>query len=271
MVKVAIYTRVSTEDQAHEGFSLEAQLESLRHFCKAKKWDVVKEYVDDGYSARDTKRPAYLQMLAEKDLWDLILVVKMDRIHRNSKNFMEMMENLKKWGKGFSSVQDNFDTTTAMGRFVVDMIVRIAQLESEQIGERVYTGMAQKAKTSGGMLGFNIPYGYDYKNGKLFVNQKEAKIVMHIFQMYAHGKSMGKIAEMLNADNIPTKHNKKWGKQTVASILKNPLYCGFIDWDGILHKSTHKAIIEKNVFNTVQKIAAKKSKNLKTKKHFLQI
>ena len=159
MVKVAIYTRVSTDDQAEEGYSLDAQKERLEAYCEAQGWDVVRTYVDDGYSGRTCKRPAYQRMMQERDEWDVILVLKMDRIHRNSKNFMMMMEDLEKWGKKFTSMQEELDTSSAMGRFVVDIIQRIAQLESEQIGERTYSGMAQKAQ-SGGLLGFYPPFGY---------------------------------------------------------------------------------------------------------------
>ena len=115
----------------------------------------------------------FTQMLTDREHWDMILVLKMDRIHRNSRNFMEMMDNLSSWGKEFSSMEESLDTSTAMGRFVVDIIQRIAQLESEQIGERVYLAMKQKAKTVGGPLGGNIPYGYDYYNGTLKLNEKE--------------------------------------------------------------------------------------------------
>ncbi len=86
-------------------------------------------------------------MLEEKDRWDIMLVMKMDRIHRNSKNFMIMMESLEKWGKKFTSMNESLDTSNAVGRFVVDIIQRIAQLESEQIGERTYMGMRQKAES----------------------------------------------------------------------------------------------------------------------------
>src|SRR3972149_3134250 len=95
--RVAVYTRVSTEDQAKEGFSLEAQRERLEAYCKARGWPVARTYVDDGHSGRDTKRPAYQRMMAERDAWDTLLVIKMDRIHRNSRNFMEMMESLQEW------------------------------------------------------------------------------------------------------------------------------------------------------------------------------
>ena len=252
--KVAIYTRVSTEDQAKEGFSLDAQLEKLRSYCKARDWDICGEYVDDGYSGRNVKRPAYTRMMEEMDKWDTLLVIKMDRIHRNSKNFMLMMEDLKKHGKEFVSMTESLDTSTAMGRFVMDIIQRIAQLESEQIGERVYIGMEQKAKTNGGVLGFNIPYGYDYVDGKLVVNPDEARVVKDIYSWYKQGKSMGKIAEMLNNAKIPTKRGGFWAKKTVSSILKNPVYCGYLRWEDYVNKSEHEVIVSELEFNRVQEI-----------------
>lgn len=261
-VRVAIYTRVSTEDQAKEGFSLDAQLDKLRSYCKARDWIVGGEYIDDGYSGRNVKRPAYSKMMDEMDNWNVLLVTKMDRIHRNSKNFMMMMEYLKKHNKEFVSMTESLDTSTAMGRFVMDIIQRIAQLESEQIGERVYFGMEQKARVNGGVLGFNIPYGYDYTDGKLTINSNEAENVKNIFEMYLKGMSMKIIAEELNSKDIPTKLNKTWGAQTVSLILKNPLYCGYLHWEDYLNPGDHDLIIDKNIFNDVQKII--KKKNIKT-------
>src|SRR3989449_8108454 len=95
--RVAVYTRVSTEDQAKEGFSLEAQRERLEAYCKARGGAVAKGYVDDGHTGRDTKRPAYQRMMAGRDGWETLLLIKMDRVHRNSRNFMEMMESLQEW------------------------------------------------------------------------------------------------------------------------------------------------------------------------------
>jgi len=262
-VRAAIYTRVSTEDQAKEGFSLDAQLDKLRSYCKARDWEIGAEYIDDGYSGRNIKRPAYKRLMNEFDRWDTLLVIKMDRIHRNSKNFMLMMEELKKNKKEFVSMTESLDTSTAMGRFVMDIIQRIAQLESEQIGERVYDGMEQKARTNGGILGFNIPYGYDYSEGELLINKEESKNVKKIFDMYLNGLSMKKIAEKLNSENIPTKLNKNWGSQTISLILKNPIYCGYLHWEKYLNPSEHESIIEKNKFNEVQKLIQKK--NIKKK------
>jgi site-specific DNA recombinase len=263
LVRVAIYTRVSTEDQAKEGFSLDAQLEKLRAYCTARGWDIAGEYVDEGYSGRKTRRPAYTRMMEDIEKWDGLLVIKMDRIHRNSKNFMLMMEDLGKKGKEFVSMMESLDTSTAMGRFVMDIIQRIAQLESEQIGERVYIGMEQKAKQNGGVLGFNIPYGYDYVEGKLVVNDSESIIVKNIFDMYRNKLSMKKISEILNQKKIPTKFNKIWGQQTISLILKNPVYCGFLHWEDYLNPGEHIPIIDKNTFNDAQKSIQKK--NFKTK------
>jgi len=250
--KAALYTRVSTEDQAKEGFSLDAQLDKLRAYCTARDWTIVGEYVDDGYSGRNTRRPAYKKLLNDIDKWDTLLVIKMDRIHRNSKNFMLMMEDLKKENKEFVSMNESLDTSTAMGRFVMDIIQRIAQLESEQIGERVYDGMAQKARINGGALGFNIPYGYNYIDNKLIINKQEASVVKHIFDLYLDGKSMNKIAEYLNEKNIPTKRKKTWRSQTISKILKNQLYCGTFHWDDYKHENVYPPIIKEEIFNKCQ-------------------
>jgi DNA invertase Pin-like site-specific DNA recombinase len=256
--KVAIYTRVSTEDQAKEGFSLDAQLDKLKSYCKARDWHIGGEYIDDGYSGRYIKRPAYKKMMEEMDKWDALLVIKMDRIHRNSKNFMLMMEELKKSNKEFVSMTESLDTSTAMGRFVMDIIQRIAQLESEQIGERVYAGMEQKARTNSGVLGFNIPYGYDYDNGFLTINKNEANIIRKIYSSYIKGESMGKIAKMLNSTKIPTKKGGLWAKKTISKILKNPTYCGYLHWEKYINKSDHDPIITEIDFNKIQNIIKKR-------------
>jgi len=255
-LRAAIYTRVSTEDQAKEGFSLDAQLDKLRSYCKARDWIIADEYVDDGYSGRNVKRPAYNKMMDEMNRWDLLLVIKMDRIHRNSKNFMLMMENLNKNEKEFASMSESFDTSTAMGRFVMNIIQGIAQLESEQIGERVYACMEQKAKTIGGVLGFNIPYGYDYSDRKLKIITDEARVVKNIYSWYKDGKSMGKIAKMLNSNKIPTKKGGIWAKKTISKILKNPVYCGYLHWEKYINKSDHQEIISEYDFNEIQNLIA---------------
>lgn len=271
LVGVALYTRVSTEDQAKEGFSLEAQRDRLRAYCIAKGWPVAREYVDEGYSGRDVRRPAYQQMILERDLWDTLLVVKMDRIHRNARNFMQMMEDLNAWDKEFASMQESLDTSTAMGRFVVDIIQRIAQLESEVIGERVYMGMEQKARTSGGILGFAIPYGYDHREGRLFVNPQEGEVLRRIFSKYLAGLGTKKIAQALNSEGIASKNGGVWSGRAVLYILHNPIYCGYNHWKGHLKPGDHESLVSIQDFNRVQEMMVVRTKVPHQKKDIVQI
>ena len=254
MVNVALYTRVSTEDQAKEGFSLEAQRDRLEAYCRARDWQVVESYRDDGHSGRTVRRPAYQRMMEERARWDTLLVLKMDRIHRNSRNFMDMMDQLSSWGKNFVSASESLDTTTAMGRFVMDIIQRIAQLESEQIGERVYLGMAQKAKSGAGILGFTVPLGYDLREGKLAINTKEADVVKAIFRQCLEGVPIRNIVDYLNDDlGAVTKHGKAWTYIKVHRILHNPIYTGHIRWDGEPYWNGHDAIVDTAEFNGAQR------------------
>lgn len=253
--KAAIYMRVSTEDQAREGFSLAAQLDKLQSYCKVRDWIVAGSYTDDGYSGRNIRRPAYTQMMDEMDQWDTILVIKMDRIHRNSKNFMVMMENLKKQEKEFVSITESLDTSTAMGRFVMDIIQRIAQLESEQIGERVYIGMEQKAKTKDkGPVGHEYPFGYKWDKDKktLIEVQKELEIVRKIYDLYIKG------------DTITQIHKKtKVPRTTVHYILHNCFYAGVERWCKFFKKLDIEPCISIDTFNEVQKLIRQRCPNMK--------
>lgn len=250
-MRAALYTRVSTEEQANEGFSLDAQNKRLEAFCKSQGWDVAGKYREEGHSGRNTKRPEYIRMMSEKCEWDVIVVLKMDRIHRSSENFTAMMKDLQRSGKDFCSMTEQFDTSTANGRFVMDLIQRIAQLESEQIGERVKDGMRQKAKTGDGLMGFGEPYGYAFSSNGLVIDDDEKRIVERIYEMYRSGCSMQHIADALNGDSISAKKGGIWKKQSVCKILHNPLYAGYVEWDGNVRKGLHEAIIDEGLFTAI--------------------
>ncbi len=248
MKRVALYVRVSTEDQAKEGYSLDAQEKRLSDYCKFNGLEIAGLYRDEGYSGRNTFRPAYRRMMDDIDDWDGILVLKMDRIHRNSRHFTAMMDTLRKHGKEFISMMEKFNTETAMGRFVMDTIQRIAQLESEQIGDRVKIGMARKAETGDGNMGSPDPYGYTHKDGMLVIREDEAENVREMFRMKTAGNGPSAIADWLNRSSIPSKTGKTWSRQAVSHILKNPLYAGFVRWDGNISEGSHEAIITADEF-----------------------
>src|SRR2546428_32829 len=246
--RVALYSRVSTEDQARQGFSLAAQARRLHSFAHAQRWTVSGEYVDDGYSGRDLRRPEYGRMLTERDRWDAILVLKMDRIHRNSRHFMGMMDDLARWGKDFVSATESLDTSTATGRFVADMLQRIAQLESEQTGERVLMGM-REAVEEGKFLGMSNPYGYRYDSASknLIVVPAEAEVVREIYRLRGGGNTLREISENLNARGVPTKHGRRWSKRQVFRILHSPLYAGARRWQDVVTPNDHEAILDTTV------------------------
>ena len=251
-LRAALYTRVSTEEQAQEGFSLDAQMSRLEAYCESMGWEIAGRYREEGHSGRTSeKRPEYQRMMSEKDDWDIVLVLKMDRIHRNSVEFAKMISDLKESGKDFCSMNEDFDTKTAMGRFTMDLVQRIAQLESEQIGERVKAGMEQKAKFGKGILGSPNPYGYEIKDGKLTVIDDEKYAVRAIFKMCSSGYSMNKVSEYLNDAMIPAKKGGKWNRQEIDKILHNPLYAGYVRWDNNIRQGEHCAIIDKDLYESI--------------------
>jgi len=271
-MRTAIYVRVSTEEQSTEGYSLGAQKAILADYCIAEGWEVFDVYEDDGYSGTNIKRPAYSRMMDDINEWDIILVMKMDRIHRNSRNFMSMMDNLNQEGKMFVSSTESLDTTNALGRFVVDMIQRIAQLESEQIGERTYMGMREKAesmentKSESRTLGFNPPFGYSLSNGILLTNEEELIVVREIFSSYLEGRTMDRIAYDLNMSGTLTRKRNPWNVYNLRNILHNPVYAGYMRWDDILVKHFAQTVVSPQEFNVVQELMVSRVKDPKKMK-----
>jgi DNA invertase Pin-like site-specific DNA recombinase len=258
-MRIAAYARVSTEDQANEGYSLEAQLDSLRAYAESQDWEIYKEYVDDGYSGRNIKRPKYSDMMADISNWDALVVVKMDRIHRNTRNFFAMMDFLEKKKKAFVSSTESLDTSTAMGRFFILIIQGIAQLESEVIGERTYFGMEEKARSSKGkIMGFTAPFGYHAKKGELSVNEDELEVVRHIFASYRSGQTMDEICYRLNRNGTLTRKQNPWNKFNLRTILHNPVYAGFMRWDGLFIPHNAGNAVTENEFDQVQILMASK-------------
>jgi len=245
-MRAALYARVSTEDQAKEGFSLDAQIKKLEAYCRSRGWVPIGHFIDEGYSGRNTNRPEYKRMMDSIEDWDVALVLKTDRMHRNIVNFSTMMDHFRRKKKEFTAIQENFDTTTANGRFFMNIMQTIAQFESEQIGERVKKGMEYKAKHGTGHLGSGHPYGYRYDNGKLEIVEEEASVVRTIYKMSEEGSSLETIAKALNEASVQAKKGGHWNKQSVHKILRNPLYKGYIKWDGTTREGDHEAILERS-------------------------
>lgn len=253
---VLLYVRVSTEEQAKEGLSLEAQLDRLRLFARARGWKVGGEYVDDGYSGTTTKRPGYQNLLKALHVADAMLVAKMDRAHRNQTNFTSMMSALKKAGKAFVSLNESLDTSTAMGRFCMDLMARLHQLESEVTGERVREHHDYLYNTTSRWNG-PAPYGFERHNGTLRINAEEAAVVKELARLrLASPKASAKaIASTTNRRGLLTRTGRPWSSERVREVLAHPAIAGLRIWSK--HAvARHPAIISLAMYHQVHKLMA---------------
>jgi len=246
------YLRVSTEDQAREGFSIQAQRTRIRAYCAAKGYAFVREFVDDGFSGRTTNRPGFRDLLgAIRDGLVVdgvptriaaVVVAKFDRLNRNLYDFLATQREMQREDVHFASVDETVDTRGPFGRFFVQIIAAFAELESGIIGERVRHGMRQKA-LEGGFNGMSAPFGYDVRDGGLVVLEAEAAVVRRIVAWKRAGRSFAWITATLNAQGVPTKKAKRWTKRQVFRIVHNPLYRGSLHWLDIVTPGTHPAIV----------------------------
>jgi len=232
-VKVAIYTRVSTQEQATEGTSLVHQLEQLKAQCQSQGWQITGIFEDAGYSGKDGERPGLKRMLvdARLGLFSKVLVFKMDRLARSLRLLLEIEEKLSKSGVSFYSVGEVLDSSTTSGRHFIQMLGMVAEWEREAIIERTKSGRIQRYK-EGKWAGGRPAYGYDYdkETKKLVIDQEEAKVIRRIFRLYSSGKSLCAIATIFNNEHVPAsgKDGKGWRSTGVRRILLNKTYKGIL-------------------------------------------
>ena len=225
--KVAgIYIRVSTEDQAREGFSLGEQKEKLLQLCKFKEYEVFKVYEDAGISAKDmAQRPAFQEMLADmkKGKINYIVAYKLDRVTRSVRDLEELIAVLEKHNCYLVCDRDDVNTSTANGRFFVRMLTVLSQLEIEIVSERTKFGLNGAIKS--GHLPGTIPLGYKKDgNKKTIIDETTKDIVIRIFNMYLEGKSYQQIANILKEEKVLAP--KQWRDSTIQKIIENRVYMG---------------------------------------------
>mgnify|MGYP000920630967 CR=1 FL=1 len=253
--KVAIYVRVSTTSQAEEGYSIEEQKDKLEAYCKIKDWSVYKVYTDGGFSGSNTNRPALEGLIkdANKKKFDTVLVYKLDRLSRSQKDTLFLIEDVFiKNGIEFLSLQENFDTSTPFGKAMIGLLSVFAQLEREQIKERMQLGKLGRAKAGKSMMWAKTSYGYDYhkETGTVTINPAQSLAIKFIFESYLSGRSITKLRDDLNEQYpkpIP------WNYRAVRKILDNPVYCGYNQFMGEIYKGNHEPIISKETYDKTQR------------------
>ena len=277
-MKTAIYVRVSTEEQAQEGYSIRAQEQKLKDYARIREWSIYNIYIDEGISGKNiTERPAINSMIEDIESGHVnnVLVFKIDRLTRSTGDLAYLIDLFSQYDCAFNSLMESIDTQTASGRMFIKIIGIFAEFERENISERTKIGLERKAR-EGYSLGVVIPsYGYDRKIGQKIqtINEVEAEIVKEIFDMYVkQGKPITGIAKMLNMRKIPTKCGSLWRPTTVRDTLKNCNYIGKVRYAiddkkrGFETKGLHEPIIETEVFEQAQQLLAKNRKITKTKK-----
>ena len=238
----AIYVRVSTQDQAQHGFSLNAQQESLENYAKALGYELYNIYREEGKSAKNIKqRPEMVQMLedAENKKFSAIFIYKLDRFSRSLKDLILTIDKLKEWGIDFISLQDKIETASASGKLMFHIISAFAEFERNIIGDRTKFGMDRRAKE--GDFVSKPPLGYKYINKKLVTDQENSEKVKNIFQEFLKDKiSLTKLA-------------RKYDMTTsgIIKLLTNKTYLGIVKF-GKEYKGNHDPLIDKIVFKEVQ-------------------
>ena len=221
-----VYIRVSTEDQAREGFSLGEQEEKLLQLCNFKDLEVYKVYKDAGISAKDMEhRPQFQAMLQDMKEWKInyIVAYKLDRITRSVRDLEELISVLEQYNCFLLCDRDDVNTSTANGRFFVRMLTVLSQLEIEIVSERTKFGLNGAIKS--GHIPGQRPFGYKSADDKtMIIDNATRPYVEKIFDMYLEGKSFQQIANYFKENNVYPQ--KKWRDTTIQKIIDNKIYMG---------------------------------------------
>jgi site-specific DNA recombinase len=265
-MKCAIYTRVSTDNQAEIEFnSCEAQEEKISSFIHSQEdMEIFKVYSDPGYTGASINRPALKNLLDDIKQNEINLVVsyKIDRLSRSPKDFYQLIELFEKHGVDFISVTERFDTSTPSGRLLRNIMLTFAQFERELASERTKDKMIQRAH-KGMWNGGTTPLGYKSIDKKLVIVQKDAEIIRNIYEYYLSTRSLAKVFFDARDKGL------SFTKSTISHILRNPIYTGKIRYDSKFSQGMHEAIISEQMFNTAQDIHKKKQRTMRNYKNWL--
>ena len=272
-----IYTRCSTDDQAQGDFTtLDAQAYHCKNMLDAFGYelaDIGKKgvVIDDGYSGKDLNRPG-IQMIIDhvrkKAPFDGIIFFRLDRLTRNTRDLYWLIDLFREKEIDFVSVRENLDSSTAIGRVVIGILGILSAFERELIGERVKASCIARVRL-GKWVGGNVPFGYKLiddgnplPNGrqphKIIVDPEVGNKLRFIWEMAANNKSLYDIAQELIRRGIKTPSQKIWRKQSIAWIIKNPFHKGYIKYGEEVHKGTHPAIVDEELWKKANRVLTAK-------------
>ena len=257
-----LYLRVSTEDQAREGFSLPEQKERLETFCKFKGYEIVDYYEDAGISAKTGNyRPEFERLkedIKSKRI-NTIIALKLDRITRSIFDWEKLMTFLDENDAYIDCANDEVNTTNANGKMVSRLLMSVSQNEIERTSERTKVGLAGAIKQ--GHLPSQAPLGYKHENKKLVIDYSTKDVVVRIFDLYYNGNSYQTISNILNEEQVLGKTN--WRDSTITAILENEVYKGdFVHGKRTKHPTYYENVVEPLVSKEMwEDCQAQKKKN----------
>jgi site-specific DNA recombinase len=263
-VRVGVYVRRSTDDE-HQPYSIEAQDVRLAAYIGSQPgWHRAARFADDA-SGANTSRPGLQRALAaaRAGLFDVLLVYRVDRLTRSLRDLVTLLDDLDHAGVVFRSATEPFDTATAMGRMLVQMLGMFAQFERDTIIDRVIAGMERKA-AAGKWKGGRRPFGYqvDKATSTLVPDEAEAAVVQLIFDLYTRDRAGARaIANLLNERGRRTSTGGRWSAHQVLRVLANRVYLGELSFPGITVSGCHPPVIEGNTFDEAQRILTARSKD----------
>jgi site-specific DNA recombinase len=250
----ALYVRVSTTEQAIDGFSISAQTRLLSEYCQKNDIKIYKVYADEGISGQKENRPAFQQMLKDSlhKPFDIILVHKFDRFARKVELSRRVKQQLRKSGINVVSITEPIEDSP-IGFFQEGIMELLAEYYSKNLSAEVKKGHKERAEQ--GLHNGSVPFGYKIDHSvdsKMVIEEDQAKIIEWIFLSYLNGSGLNKIANSLNDSSIKGSVGGKWCTKSISMILKNPKYVGMIKLGNNIFKGFHTPIIDQNTWDAVQ-------------------
>lgn len=268
--RCAVYTRKSSEEGLDQEYnSIDAQRDAGHAYIasqRAEGWiPVSDDYDDGGFSGGSMERPALQRLMRDIEAGqiDIVVVYKIDRLTRSLADFSKMVEVFERRGVSFVSVTQQFNTTTSMGRLMLNVLLSFAQFEREVTGERIRDKIAA-SKRKGMWMGGMPPLGYDVENRRLVPNPQEAKLVRQIFQRFVELGSTTKLVRELKLDGATSKSwttqdgkirtGKPIDKSLIYKMLISRTYLGEVGHKSAWYPGQHPALIDKQIWDEVQAI-----------------
>jgi DNA invertase Pin-like site-specific DNA recombinase len=259
-VRCAVYTRKSSEEGLEQEFnSLHAQREACELYIRSQKGEgwvrVPDRYDDGGVSGATLERPSLKRLLAdiEAQRVDIVVVYKIDRLSRSLMDFSKLADIFDRNNISFVSITQSFNTSTSMGRLTLNMLLSFAQFEREVIGERIRDKFAASRKKGMWMGGF-VPLGFDLKDRKLVVNEREAATVRKIFERFTKIGSVTDLVRELREEGVRGKRGRLIDKGYIYQLFRNRTYIGEAVHKGTSYPGEHKAIVSKALWDKVYSV-----------------